>query len=313
MSRFAPSTGFWSGGAGTGMQGGSAAPAPHAPAAGVPRVKDPTKTTSVKKEGGGVKLERSLKAKLDEEPEEPESMFGEFCEIDEEADDGQPHPPLRLPLRGKQNLYMHQSVNVTQSGTQAEARPLGHEDAKAIAADERRAKQLFHVKDDDDNDKLFFVQLPSALPISKMMEPEQLARAESHGSGAGGSAPPETAEGAEGAGAAVEDDRGTNQPASMQSSLGQSEWTARLHEADPGYMGKLQIHKSGKMYLVLGDVKYDVIPGTQCHFRQEVLIVDSEQKSCHALGAVQERLICKLQTSSLLPSRGPPSKTPVDP
>ena len=93
-------------------------------------------------------------------------------------------------------------------------------------------------------------------------------------------------------------------PASgLDQQMGQNEWTGKLSDVEAGYMGKLRIHKSGKMCLVLGDVVYEVSGGAHCPFRQEVLVVNSEEETCHALGAVQDRLVVKLEPDALLKKR----------
>jgi len=244
---------------------------PHATGSTVPRVQDPSKS-KVKQEGGAPSNPRpqGLQAKTD--MERAQEVLDD--------NDGQTHPPIRVPLAQSQRLYLQEEVMLDVKKPPAEQ--LGVEDRRAAAEDAKRALTLFEENmDDKEADKLFFVQLPSALPISSMLQREDVAPAQGDANATDGPhAPPEEA--------------GLHQ---------QTEWEGKLGDVEAGYMGQLEIHKSGKMYLHLGDVTLQVSGGTHSPFRQEVLVVDKENSTCHALGAVQDRLICKLDPASLLPRR----------
>ncbi|CAG9793212.1 unnamed protein product [Diatraea saccharalis] len=68
----------------------------------------------------------------------------------------------------------------------------------------------------------------------------------------------------------------------------------RLADLEEGKIGKLQIHRSGRVRLVLGDTAFEVCSGTKSAFHQEVvsLAVDDASRSANlvALGALQHKL-----------------------
>lgn len=77
-----------------------------------------------------------------------------------------------------------------------------------------------------------------------------------------------------------------------------------LKDASEGYIGKLQLLKSGKTRLLLGDVSLDVTMGTPCGFLQDVVSVHTEDNRSEmiCLGHVKQRLICTPDFEHLLAS-----------
>lgn len=75
-----------------------------------------------------------------------------------------------------------------------------------------------------------------------------------------------------------------------------------LKDASEGYIGKLQLLKSGKARLLLGDVTLDVTMGTPCGFLQDVVAVHTEDNRSDmiCLGHVNHRLICTPDFEHLL-------------
>jgi len=75
-----------------------------------------------------------------------------------------------------------------------------------------------------------------------------------------------------------------------------------LKDASEGYIGKLQLLKSGKARLLLGDVSLDVTVGTPCGFLQDVVSVhtENERSEMICLGHVKQRLICTPDFEHLL-------------
>ncbi|KAI8522223.1 DNA-directed RNA polymerase III subunit RPC4 [Branchiostoma belcheri] len=71
-----------------------------------------------------------------------------------------------------------------------------------------------------------------------------------------------------------------------------------------GYIGKLQVLKSGRTRLVLGDVALDVNMGSHCSFHQELVSVrhDAEAQTgdMTILGPVKHRLVCTPDFNTLL-------------
>jgi len=105
------------------------------------------------------------------------------------------------------------------------------------------------------NDQLFFLQLPSFLPVTTE----------------------------------IKDTDSVNQ---VQGST--------LKGIGAGYAGKLQIFKSGKMKIKLGDVTYDIVSGTKCGFLQEAAVIDPETNQSYILGEVSHRMICCPDVKSML-------------
>jgi len=157
---------------------------PHATGSTVPRVQDPSKS-KVKQEGGAPSNPRpqGLQAKTD--MERAQEVLDD--------NDGQTHPPIRVPLAQSQRLYLQEEVMLDVKKPPAEQ--LGVEDRRAAAEDAKRALTLFEENmDDKEADKLFFVQLPSALPISSMLQREDVAPAQGDANATDGPhAPPEEA------------------------------------------------------------------------------------------------------------------------
>ncbi|XP_050391934.1 DNA-directed RNA polymerase III subunit RPC4 [Patella vulgata] len=78
--------------------------------------------------------------------------------------------------------------------------------------------------------------------------------------------------------------------------------TCCLSDFSEGYIGKIQIRKSGKAELLLGNVKLDVAIGTPSGFLQDVVSVKVADETGHmaVLGQVKQRLICTPNFESLL-------------
>lgn len=68
------------------------------------------------------------------------------------------------------------------------------------------------------------------------------------------------------------------------------EFPNRCKELGSGCVGKLRLHRSGRVTLRLGEIWYDLCVGTQCMCAQEVVALSAEQ-SC-SLGGVAARMLC---------------------
>lgn len=73
-----------------------------------------------------------------------------------------------------------------------------------------------------------------------------------------------------------------------------------------GYIGKLSVHKSGKVKMHLGNVSLDLTLGTPCGFLQDLVSVqtDNEPAEMISLGHINHRLICIPDYKGLLGSVG---------
>ncbi|KAF9613368.1 hypothetical protein IFM89_007446 [Coptis chinensis] len=72
---------------------------------------------------------------------------------------------------------------------------------------------------------------------------------------------------------------------------GRSEKGCTLEELPPGLMGKLLVYKSGAVKLKLGDHLYDVSPGSDCIFSQDVIAVNTEEKHFCVVGELNKHAV----------------------
>ncbi|KAK7312088.1 hypothetical protein VNO77_35661 [Canavalia gladiata] len=58
-----------------------------------------------------------------------------------------------------------------------------------------------------------------------------------------------------------------------------------------GCMGKMLVYKSGAIKLKLGETLFDVSPGSNCVFAQDIVAMNTAQKHCCVLGEVNKRVV----------------------
>ncbi|XP_015075051.1 uncharacterized protein LOC107018972 isoform X1 [Solanum pennellii] len=75
-----------------------------------------------------------------------------------------------------------------------------------------------------------------------------------------------------------------------------------LNELPAGLMGKLLVYKSGAVKLKLGETLFNVSPGMDCSFAQDVVAVNTEEKYCSNIGELTKRIIITPDVDSLLDS-----------
>ncbi|KZV29690.1 hypothetical protein F511_21674 [Dorcoceras hygrometricum] len=73
-----------------------------------------------------------------------------------------------------------------------------------------------------------------------------------------------------------------------------------LEELPKGYMGKMLVYKSGTVKLKLGDIQYDVSPGSECTFAQNVVAINTSERNCCEVGALTKRAVVSPDIDSLL-------------
>ncbi|XP_042042659.1 uncharacterized protein LOC121787876 [Salvia splendens] len=76
-----------------------------------------------------------------------------------------------------------------------------------------------------------------------------------------------------------------------------------LEEFPEGYMGKMLVYKSGAVKFKLGDIMYNVCPGTACTFHQNVMAVNIKDKRCCNLGGPDMTAVVTPNIDSLLSSQ----------
>ncbi|KAI9160511.1 hypothetical protein LWI28_008810 [Acer negundo] len=76
---------------------------------------------------------------------------------------------------------------------------------------------------------------------------------------------------------------------------------AGLNGLSGGYMGKLLVYQSGAIKLKLGDTLYDVSPGSDGSFAQDLVAINTEEKNCCVLGELGKRAVVAPDIDSLFP------------
>ncbi|XVF48914.1 hypothetical protein PTKIN_Ptkin03bG0226400 [Pterospermum kingtungense] len=85
-------------------------------------------------------------------------------------------------------------------------------------------------------------------------------------------------------------------------SVGPVKKTCGLEDLPAGLMGKMLVFKSGAVKLKLGDTLYDVTPGLNCVFAQDVVAVNTEEKQCCVVGDLNKRAVLTPDVDSVLKS-----------
>ncbi|KAH9131537.1 hypothetical protein LEN26_007674 [Aphanomyces euteiches] len=73
-----------------------------------------------------------------------------------------------------------------------------------------------------------------------------------------------------------------------------------LHAMPGGFMGKINIHKSGKAVLVLGDKTFNIAPGHPPTFYEEAVSIDTKEELLSMLGPVSHHLVVTPDFEALL-------------
>ncbi|XVE70697.1 hypothetical protein DITRI_Ditri10aG0091500 [Diplodiscus trichospermus] len=81
---------------------------------------------------------------------------------------------------------------------------------------------------------------------------------------------------------------------------GSQKKTCTLEELSAGHMGKMLVYKSGAVKLKLGDTLYDVTPGMNCVFAQDVVAVNTAEKQCCVVGELNKRVVLTPDVDSVL-------------
>ncbi|KAJ8615643.1 hypothetical protein MRB53_035015 [Persea americana] len=81
---------------------------------------------------------------------------------------------------------------------------------------------------------------------------------------------------------------------------GASEKGCSLEDLPAGFMGKMLVYKSGAVRMKLGDTLFDVTPGMDFSFTQDVVAIDTEGKHCCMLGEIHKRAILTPEIDSLV-------------
>ncbi|BFG39634.1 hypothetical protein CerSpe_259080 [Prunus speciosa] len=75
-----------------------------------------------------------------------------------------------------------------------------------------------------------------------------------------------------------------------------------LSELPAGFMGKMLVYRSGAVKMKMGDSLFDVSPGMNCDFAQDVVVVNKAEKGCGIIGELNKRAIITPDVDSILAS-----------
>ncbi|KAG9459354.1 hypothetical protein H6P81_003862 [Aristolochia fimbriata] len=84
----------------------------------------------------------------------------------------------------------------------------------------------------------------------------------------------------------------------------------KLENLPAGFMGKLLVFKSGIVKMKLGDAVFDVSPGLDCVFAQEVAAINPTEKHCCILGELSKRATVIPDIDTLLSDVSEDRKSP---
>ncbi|XP_063077461.1 DNA-directed RNA polymerase III subunit RPC4 [Engraulis encrasicolus] len=195
--------------------------------------------------------------------------------------------PIQLPLYQSSSFLL-------ESAPSAKEDPMAIEHAGPMAVavgvgclgpQQPSVGDLFKQLSVSEGEELLFIQLPDAIP----------GQPASSSSSSSSSAETPTKKDSK------SDDKNPHK-AKAQEAVGKDS-TPVLADFSEGLIGKLQVRKSGKVQLVLGDVKLDVSEGAAFSFLQQLVSVrlsDSRSGDMSVLGNVQHKLVCSPDFQTLL-------------
>jgi len=161
----------------------------------------------------------------------------------------------------------------------------------------------------EENEKqLFFIQLPSQLPLKLPDKPivrqrkpsdENMFTTSTTSSTSNGVTTESTSQSTPVAGTStpkVEPKKKPEQTVGNTDTpvdnINAVDFVSNLPMVPGGYLGEMLIYKSGKMKLKLGDVLLDVQPGVQSECTQHAIAISEQTQKCSILGPVVKRIVC---------------------
>ncbi|KAK2975808.1 hypothetical protein RJ640_022825, partial [Escallonia rubra] len=243
----------------------------------------------------------------------PSDTFLFFCFLKLLQDYHHTYYPVSLPLR-RPYSGDPEILNEAEFGTA---------DAEEYKENPINSASELGLREENEEKKMLFLQLPNNLPLVKR-EAGAAAKLTDEGSNrsilSGHKGVPAGGKGKEVAGSSLSF-KGQGAPAMAKgkelavSSLSGKEVVDRptyswkgnspkkgcnLEELPMGYMGKMLVYKSGAVKLKLGDTLFDVSPGSDCVFAQDVVAINTTNKHCCVLGELGKRAVVAPDINSLL-------------
>lgn len=90
---------------------------------------------------------------------------------------------------------------------------------------------------------------------------------------------------------ATGNERQVNESSSKHEGATSKEKTSSLSELPGAFMGKLLVYRSGAVKLKLGETVYNVTPGMDCMFAQDVVVINTAEKHFCVAGELNKRAI----------------------
>ncbi|TSK14549.1 DNA-directed RNA polymerase III subunit RPC4 [Bagarius yarrelli] len=221
-----------------------------------------------------IKKERSV-------PEDDVDEILEKLQRDDFIDDpGLKNDPKQAPIR----LPLHQSFSSLPSETSTHQRIPAHTTRPYAGPKPSSVGELFQQLSVSDKEELVFIQLPDSIPV-----PIKAAKREKSGKKCDS-----------------EDKRASHIKA--QNPV-EKQAVPVLSDFTEGYIGKVQIRRSGKVQLVLGDIALDVSEGAAFSFLQQLVCVRLKEGltsgDMMVLGDVRHKLVCSPDFEALLKGSKP--------
>ncbi|KAM9462227.1 DNA-directed RNA polymerase III subunit RPC4 [Clarias gariepinus] len=226
-------------------------------------------------------------------PEEEDDEILEKLQRDDFIDDpGLKNDPKQTPIR----LPLHQSFDYLAKGTSRSLKEAStdHPGLRSVKTHVGTSAgpqppsvgQLFQQLSISEREELLFIQLPDSIPVSvnALKSEKSVKKCDS------------------------EDKRASHIKA--QDPGGKASVPV-LSDFAEGFIGKVQIRKSGKVQLVLGDVTLDVSEGAAFSFLQQLVCVrlaEGLTGDMTVLGDVKHKLVCSPDFEALLKGVKAPSR-----
>ncbi|XP_041938066.1 DNA-directed RNA polymerase III subunit RPC4 [Alosa sapidissima] len=184
--------------------------------------------------------------------------------------------PIQLPLYQSSSFLLESSASCKEKTVTESRAPVG---LGCVGPQQPAVGELFQKLSLSDQEELLFIQLPDTIP------------------GQPASTSTETS--------AKKDNKPDDKnPSKLKTQEPTGKESAPvLADFSEGLIGKLQIRKSGKVQLVLGDIKLDVSEGAAFSFLQQLVSVrlsDGLTGDMSVLGNVQHKLVCSPDFQTLL-------------
>ncbi|KAG3118035.1 hypothetical protein PI124_g4365 [Phytophthora idaei] len=128
------------------------------------------------------------------------------------------------------------------------------------------------------DDSLFFIQMPTTLPLSSAVTKAPNASTDED-------------ESMESANESKEDAKKAKESKNPEDSPDDGVFDHSVETAPGGFVGKICVHKSGKIVLMLGDKQFEVAAAQTPSFCEEIYAVNTTEKHLSILGNVERHLV----------------------